>query len=102
MIKKRGNNLFFLLTLCRQSGAGNEGAQQLVFCLYIDSVIFSMIDSRMLENVKPVKILNLNFSKKWGERGKTVIYRNSLEKSWDFSISRMMKRIALLESSREI
>ena len=30
-----------------------------------------------------------------------VIYRNSLEKSWDFSRSQMTKRIAPLESSRE-
>ena len=51
------------------------------------------------KSVKPVKILNLNFSDK---RGKTIIYRNSLEKSWDFSRSRMTKRIAPLESSREI
>ena len=50
--------------------------------------------------VKPVKILNLNFSKKKG--AKTVIYRNSPEKSWDFSRSRMTKQIAPLESSREI
>ena len=50
-------------------------------------------------SVKPVKFLNLNFSKK---KGKTVIYWNSLEKIWDFSRSRMMKWIALLESSREI
>ena len=33
---------------------------------------------------------------------KTVIYRNSPEKSWDFSRSQMMERIAPLESSREI
>ena len=37
--------------------------------------------------------------KKWC---KTVIYRNSPEKSWDFFRSRITKRIALLESSREI
>ena len=30
-----------------------------------------------------------------------IIYRNSLEKSWDFSRSRMTKWIAPLESSRE-
>ena len=36
------------------------------------------------------------------QKGKMVIYRNSPEKSWDFSRSRMMKRIAPLESSREI
>ena len=30
------------------------------------------------------------------------IYRNSPEKSWDFSRSRMTKRIASLELSREI
>ena len=30
-----------------------------------------------------------------------VIYRNGLEKSWDFSRSRITKRIAPLESSRE-
>ena len=40
------------------------------------------------------------FKKKEG--GKTVIYRNSLEKSCDFSISRMTKRISPLESSLEI
>ena len=40
------------------------------------------------------------FKKK--KKGKTVIYRNSSEKSWDFSRSRMTKRIAPLESSREI
>ena len=50
--------------------------------------------------VKPVKILNLNFLEK--KRGKTVIYWNSLEKSWDFSRSRMTKWIAPLESSWEI
>ena len=50
--------------------------------------------------MKPVKILNLNFSKK--KRPKMVIYGNSSEKSWDFSRSRMTKRIASLESSREI
>ena len=53
-----------------------------------------------------MKILNLNFSKKrgggGGGGGKTVIYWNSSEKSCDFSRSRMTKRIALLESSREI
>ena len=53
--------------------------------------------------MKPVKILYLNFSKKKRKKGaKTVIYRNSIEKSWDFSRSRMTKRIASLESSREI
>ena len=56
--------------------------------------------------VKPVKILNLNFSKKQkkkgGGGGETVIYRNSPEKSWVFSRSQMTKRIAPLESSREI
>ena len=31
-----------------------------------------------------------------------VIYRNSMEKSWDFSRSQMTKQIAPLESSREI
>ena len=31
-----------------------------------------------------------------------VIYQNSPEKNWDFSRSRMTKRIAPLESSREI
>ena len=30
-----------------------------------------------------------------------IIYRNSLEKIWDFSRSRMTKRIAQLESPRE-
>ena len=47
-----------------------------------------------------MKVLNLNFSKKKG--GKNVIYQNNPEKSLDFSISRMTKRIAPLESSREI
>ena len=44
------------------------------------------------------------FKKKKRKRngGKTVIYRNSLEKRWDFSRSRMTKRIAPLESSHEI
>ena len=46
-----------------------------------------------------MKILNLKFSDKKG--GKTVVYRNSPNKSWDFSRSRMTKRIAPLESSRE-
>ena len=36
------------------------------------------------------------------KREKTVIYRNSPEKSWDFSRSRMTKQIAPLESFREI
>ena len=40
------------------------------------------------------------FFKKKG--GKTVIYRNSPKKSWDFSRSRMNKRIAPLELSCEI
>ena len=57
-------------------------------------------------NVKPVKILNLNFSKKkgggGGGGGKTVIYRNSPETTWDFSRSRMTKWIAPLESSHKI
>ena len=44
--------------------------------------------------MKPVKILNLNFSKK--KRAKTVIYQNSQEKSWDFSRSQMTKWIAPL------
>ena len=49
--------------------------------------------------VKPVKNLNLNFS----EKGKTVICQNSPEgKRWDFSTSRMMKRISPLESSHKI
>ena len=47
-----------------------------------------------------MKFLNLNFLDKKG--GETVIYRNSLEKSWDFSRSWMTKRIAPLELSREI
>ena len=47
-----------------------------------------------------MKILNLNFSDKNG--AKTVVYRTTSEKSWDFYRSRMAKRIALLESSREI
>ena len=47
-----------------------------------------------------MKILNLKFSTQ--KKGKTVIYENSPEKSWNFSISRMMKRIAPLELSREI
>ena len=33
--------------------------------------------------------------------GKTVVYRNSPKKSWDFYRSRMIKRIAPSESSRE-
>ena len=49
-------------------------------------------------HVKPVKILNLKFSEK---KRKTVIYQNSLMKSWDFSRSRMTKWIAPLESFRE-
>ena len=52
------------------------------------------------KSVNPVKNLNLNFSKKKG--GKTVIYRNSPEKSCDFSRSRMTKQIASLESSGQI
>ena len=50
--------------------------------------------------VKPVKFLNLNFFQK--KKGKTVIYRNNPEKSWDFSKSWVMKRIAPLELSRKI
>ena len=37
-----------------------------------------------------------------GVGGETVIYRNSQEKIWDFSRSRMTKHIAPLESSCEI
>ena len=48
-----------------------------------------------------MKILNFKFSKK-KKKSKTVIYRNSPEKSYDFSRSRMMKHIAPLESSSEI
>ena len=40
--------------------------------------------------------------KKKKEMGKTVIYRNSPKKKWDFSRSRMTKQITPLESSREI
>ena len=40
------------------------------------------------------------FKKKNGD--KIIVYWNSPKKSWDFSRSRMAKRIAPLESSREI
>ena len=50
------------------------------------------------ESVKAVKILNFNFVFK---KGKTAIYQNSSEKSWDFSRYRKTKQIAPLESSRE-
>ena len=43
-----------------------------------------------------------NFSEKKKRGGGRVIYRNGLEKSWDFSKSQMTKQIAPFESSREI
>ena len=46
--------------------------------------------------------LNLNFFLKKKKGGKTVIYGNSLEKSWDFSRSWMMKWTVPLELSHEI
>ena len=59
----------------------------------------------MGESVKPVKNLNIKFSNKkegggggggGGGREKTVIYRNSPEKSWDFFKYQMTKQIASL------
>ena len=58
----------------------------------------------ILENCKTCENFKFKIFKNKGEGGgsKTVIYRNSPEKNWDFSRSRMMKRIAPLESSHEI
>ena len=44
---------------------------------------------------------NLKFKIFQIKRGKTVVYWNSSKKSWDFSRSRMTKRIESLESSCE-
>ena len=52
--------------------------------------------------VKLVKILNFKFFKKKKKGGKTVIYRNSPKKSFDFSRSQTTKWIAPLELSCKI
>ena len=58
-------------------------------------------DNEQEDDCKTRENFKFKFFKK--KRGcKTVIYGNSPEKSWDFSRSRMTKRIAPLESSREI
>ena len=48
----------------------------------IDTLYFEAVGGEKRRRVKPVKILNLHFSKKKKKKeGKTVIYRNSPEKS---------------------
>ena len=59
-----------------------------------------MVRNVILNNCETRENFKFKFFKKKG--GKTVIYRNSPEKSWEFYRSWMTKRIAPLESSREI
>ena len=63
-----------------------------------DEIILRGGECKTRENFK----LKFFLKKKKKKGDKMVIYWNSPEKSWNFSRSRMTKRITPLESSREI
>ena len=66
-------------------------------CEFRDAILFRGGECKTSKNFK-FKF----FKKKKKKWFKTVIYWNSPKKSWDFFRSRITKRIAPLESSREI
>ena len=67
-------------------------------CEFRDKILLRGGECKTRENFK----LTFFKKKKKKKAGKKVIYWNSPEKSWDFSRSRMTKRIAPLELSHEI
>ena len=69
-------------------------------CEFRDEILLREGECKTRENFKFTCFKKKKKKKKKG--GKTVIYRNSPEKSWDFPRSWTTKQIALLESSREI
>ena len=69
-------------------------------CEFRDEILVRGGECKTSENFK-FKFFKKKRKKK--EKGsKIVVYRNSPEKSWDFSRSQMAKRIAPLELSHEI